>query len=80
MVGNLEFVIDIEKTHWHFTPRARLKLWQLGATDQAELRAFAARLLTMDILRPGPTELNLSGIGLRITCRNSTYHVETIEE
>ncbi len=80
MVDNLVFEVDHEKTHWHFTPRARLKLWQLGATHHTELREFVGRLLAMDILRPGPTELNLSGIGLRITHQNSNYHVETIEE
>jgi hypothetical protein len=80
MLDDLEFKVDFDKTSWHFSPRARLKLWQLGATHQTELREFVTRLLAMDILRPGTTELNLSGIGLRITNQNITYHVETIEE
>ena len=72
--------VDLHDSTWHFTPKARLAVWKLGAGDTDQMEKFAGRLLARHALRDGETEINLQGEGLRITKQNTAYHVEHLEE
>jgi hypothetical protein len=72
--------ITLQGMTWHFSTKARVEIWLLGAITPKQMRAFVKKILDHLQLREGTTEINLNGTGLRITKRGQEFTVETLAE
>ena len=73
-------ILDIYGMTWRFTPHAIETFKQVGPTTRKVLKSFALRVLSMNVVREGETEINFFGIGVRVFKRGKEYTVDSFTD
>ncbi len=70
--------IDAYGMTWTFSPDAVYTLEPMGVSAHTAFKSLILKLLSMQVVREGETELNFYGAGLRIVRQGDRYLVDAL--